>query len=77
MTVWRAVSSSFVPPGTGPRTGNVEFLEGALAFLSGNDEIPAPAGTFVLVPPGVQGVGDKAGGWDEKSAGYDEKADTA
>jgi len=24
------------------------------------------------VPPGMQGVGDKAGGWDEKSAGFDE-----
>jgi hypothetical protein len=30
-------------------------------------------GTFILVPPGAQGVGDKAGGWDEKSPGFDEK----
>jgi hypothetical protein len=33
----------------------------------------ARTGTFILVPPGAQGVGDKAGGWDEKSPGYDEK----
>jgi hypothetical protein len=31
------------------------------------------AGTFIIVPPGPQGVGDKAGGWDEKSPGFDEK----
>jgi hypothetical protein len=30
-------------------------------------------GTFILVPPGAQGVGDKTGGWDEKSQGFDEK----
>jgi hypothetical protein len=30
-------------------------------------------GTFILVPPGAQGVGDKSGGWDEKSPGFDEK----
>jgi hypothetical protein len=30
-------------------------------------------GTFILVPPGAQGVGDKAGSWDEKSPGFDEK----
>ncbi len=30
-------------------------------------------GTFILVPPGARGVGDKAGGWDEKSPGFDEK----
>ncbi len=29
--------------------------------------------TFIIVPPGPQGVGDKAGGWDEKSPGFDEK----
>src|SRR4051812_40128865 len=28
-------------------------LDGALAFLVDDDEILAPAGTFVLVPPGV------------------------
>ncbi len=33
----------------------------------------ARTGTFILVPPGAQGVGDKTGGWDEKSPGYDEK----
>jgi hypothetical protein len=30
-------------------------------------------GTFILVPPGAQGIGDKSGGWDEKSPGYDER----
>ncbi len=28
--------------------------------------------TFILVPPGPQGVGDKAGEWDEKSEGFEE-----
>ena len=28
-------------------------LDGELAFVIGDDEIRAPAGTFVLVPPGV------------------------
>jgi hypothetical protein len=27
--------------------------------------------TFIVVPPGMQGVGDKIGGWEEKSEGYD------
>lgn len=81
-----------VPPGEGPRTGNVRFLalsehtprfnlalitiepgrdgppahvhreeddsffilEGELTFLVGDDELHAPAETFVLVPPGVE-----------------------
>ena len=81
-----------VPPGSGTRTGNVEFLalsdhtprfnlsiivmapgrhgppshvhtdeddafyilDGELTFVSGERDIPAPAGTFVLVPPGVE-----------------------
>ncbi len=34
----------------------------------------AKTSTFILVPPGLQGVGDKAGGWDEKSPGFDEPA---
>lgn len=80
-----------VPPGTGRRFGNVEFvalsahtprfnlsiitmalgrqgpeahvhddeddafyvLDGELTFVLGDEEICAPAGTFVLVPPGV------------------------
>ena len=80
-----------VPPGSGPRTGNVEFLclsehtprfnlsiitmspgregppahehadeddaflilEGEMTFVADGEEIAAPAGTFVLVPPGV------------------------
>lgn len=80
-----------VAPGTGTRTGNVEFLalsedtprfnlsvitmaphregpephvhddeddafyvlDGELTFLLGDTEVAAPAGTFVLVPPGV------------------------
>src|SRR3712207_3301530 len=80
-----------VPPGAGPRTGNVEFLalsehtprfncsiitmapgrhgpemhehaeeddafyvlDGELTFLLGDEEVAAPAGTFVLVPPRV------------------------
>ena len=29
-------------------------LDGSLVFLLGDDEVPAPAGTFVLVPPGVR-----------------------
>ena len=81
-----------VPPGTGRRVGNVEFLalsehtprfnlsiitmqphrhgpeahvhqdeddsflvlDGTLTFFVGEEEIQAPAGTFVLVPPGVR-----------------------
>lgn len=80
-----------VPPRTGQRVGNVEFLalsthtprfnlsiitmapgregpeahahddeddafyvlDGELTFVIGDDEIRAPAGTFVLVPPGL------------------------
>jgi mannose-6-phosphate isomerase-like protein (cupin superfamily) len=80
-----------VPPGSGRRAGNVEFLalsedsprfnlslitmapgregpeahvhededdafyvlDGELTFLLGDEEVAAPAGTFVLVPPGV------------------------
>jgi quercetin dioxygenase-like cupin family protein len=30
------------------------ILEGELTFLLGGDEVRAPAGTFVLVPPGVE-----------------------
>ncbi len=30
--------------------------------------------TFIIVPPGAQGIGDKLGGWDEKSPGFDEVA---
>ncbi|HEY3274208.1 MAG TPA: hypothetical protein VGJ92_10625 [Methanocella sp.] len=33
-------------------------------------------GTFILVPPGTQGVGDKSGGRDEKSPGFSEKEGT-
>jgi hypothetical protein len=29
---------------------------------------------FILVPPGEQGIGDKWGGWDEKSPGFDEES---
>ena len=29
-------------------------LEGELTFLLGDEEVAAPAGTFVLVPPGVE-----------------------
>ncbi len=29
-------------------------LEGVLTFLLGDEEVAAPAGTFVLVPPGVE-----------------------
>src|SRR5271157_185671 len=28
---------------------------------------------FIVVPPGEQGIGDKSGGWDEKSPGFDEE----
>ena len=28
-------------------------LDGELTFVLGDEEVPAPAGTFVLVPPGV------------------------
>ena len=30
------------------------ILEGELTFLLGDEELPAPPGTFVLVPPGVE-----------------------
>ncbi|HTY90516.1 MAG TPA: hypothetical protein VMC84_05005 [Methanocella sp.] len=30
--------------------------------------------TFIVVPPGPQGIGDKLGGWEEKSPGFDEEA---
>lgn len=30
--------------------------------------------TFIIVPPGPQGIGDKLGGWEEKSPGFDEEA---
>lgn len=30
-------------------------------------------GTFIIVPPGPQGIGDKLGGWDEKSAGFEDE----
>ena len=30
------------------------ILEGELIFVLGDREVPAPAGTFVLVPPGVE-----------------------
>ena len=30
------------------------ILEGELTFLLADDEVPASAGTFVLVPPGVE-----------------------
>lgn len=81
-----------VPPGTGVRTGNVEFLalsehtsrfnlaviemaperhgpeahvhrdeddsffilEGEITFVVEGEQITAPAGTFVLVPPGIE-----------------------
>jgi hypothetical protein len=26
--------------------------------------------TFIIVPPGEQGIGDKTGGWDEHSTGF-------
>jgi quercetin dioxygenase-like cupin family protein len=30
------------------------ILEGELTFLLGDEEVRAPAGTFVLIPPGVE-----------------------
>jgi mannose-6-phosphate isomerase-like protein (cupin superfamily) len=30
------------------------ILDGELTFVLGDDEVAAPAGTFVLVPPGVE-----------------------
>ena len=30
------------------------MLDGELAFTADGEEIPAPAGTFVLIPPGVE-----------------------
>jgi mannose-6-phosphate isomerase-like protein (cupin superfamily) len=30
------------------------IIEGEMTFVVGEDEIPAPPGTFVLVPPGVE-----------------------
>ena len=29
---------------------------------------------FIIVPPGEQGIGDKSGGWEEKSPGFDDEA---
>jgi mannose-6-phosphate isomerase-like protein (cupin superfamily) len=80
-----------IPPGSGHRVGNVEFLartadtprftfgiielavgrvleghvhadeddafyilEGELTFIFGDEQVPAPPGTFVLAPPGVE-----------------------
>ncbi|MGA9140458.1 MAG: hypothetical protein WBZ29_09555 [Methanocella sp.] len=44
-------------------------------YLGNNEPLKFTAKTsaFILVPPGMQGVGDKAGGWDEKSQGFDEQ----
>jgi mannose-6-phosphate isomerase-like protein (cupin superfamily) len=30
------------------------ILEGELTFMFGDEQVPAPPGTFVLVPPGVE-----------------------
>jgi mannose-6-phosphate isomerase-like protein (cupin superfamily) len=30
------------------------ILEGEMTFVLGDEEVPAPPGTFVLVPPGVE-----------------------
>jgi mannose-6-phosphate isomerase-like protein (cupin superfamily) len=30
------------------------ILDGELTFILGDEEVPAPAGTFVMVPPGVE-----------------------
>ena len=87
-----AARAVVIPPGTGRRTGNVEFLglsehsprfnvsvitmapgahgpeshshadeddsfyvlEGELVFILDEGEVPAPEGTFVLVPPTVE-----------------------
>ena len=92
MAAERRNGAVVVMPGSGRRTGNVEFLalsedtarfnlaiitmapgrhgpephvhrdeddaffvmDGELTFLLGEDELVAPAGTFVLVPPGVE-----------------------
>jgi hypothetical protein len=32
--------------------------------------------TVIVVPPGPQGIGDKLGGWEEKSPGFDEEGAT-
>ena len=51
-------SAIVVRQGEGARVGNVEFLtyilEGELTFMLGGEDVTAPAGTFVLVPPGVE-----------------------
>lgn len=31
--------------------------------------------TFIIVPPGERGIGDKIGGWDEKSSGFDSRSE--
>jgi mannose-6-phosphate isomerase-like protein (cupin superfamily) len=42
-------------PHTHARTYDVYYvLEGTVLFLLGDDEISAPVGSFVLVPPGVR-----------------------
>ncbi|HTX43826.1 MAG TPA: hypothetical protein VMC61_03795, partial [Methanocella sp.] len=45
--------------------------------ITGNDEpvrFHLQTCTFIVVPPGPQGIGDKLGGWEEKSPGFDEGA---
>jgi mannose-6-phosphate isomerase-like protein (cupin superfamily) len=42
-------------PHTHERTYDAYYiLEGTVLFLLGNEEVSAPAGSFVLVPPGVR-----------------------
>lgn len=54
------------------RRRDVSINDGA-GVLGDNEPIRfhAETCTFILVPPGGTGIGDRVGGWDEKSPGYD------
>ena len=50
---WRRAARGPRPTSTEAEDDAFYVLEGELTFLLGDDEVRAPAGTFVLVPPGV------------------------
>ena len=53
-----------------------EVIRDEMGILGSNEPIcfSLKTGVFIVVPPGEQGIGDKSGGWDEKSPGFDEGA---
>jgi len=52
----------------------LDIREGEIAGENEPIRFHVRTGTFIVVPPGPQGIGDKLGGWDEKSPGFDEAA---